>query len=134
MSASEGRASAWSHYTGEQEATHAELLANGIVIIVNSTIAAFSDQTATLSCLYSGTTRLQHADALVMMTFRKADDALLRAPVGEDPALTGLRVEAIGDCVQPALIAHAVYAGHKAARLLGVTGDESQLARDRLVV
>jgi dimethylamine/trimethylamine dehydrogenase len=67
-----------------------------------------------------------------LVTSREPDDVLYRALVGEDPGDAQARVQAIGDCSQPALIAHAVYSGHRAARELDLPVVTP--GRDRLVV
>jgi dimethylamine/trimethylamine dehydrogenase len=130
----EGRAGAWSQFTGEQEATHSGLLAQGIQISVNTSLQSFAAGRVTLACVFSGTTAEQTADALVLVTSREPDDRLYRELVGEDPLPDGATVEMIGDCAQPGLIAHAVYAGHKAARELDQGTARAGLRRDRLVV
>ena len=129
---SEGRVSAWSHYTGEQEATHAQLLAQGVRVVVNSTVAAFDGARLAVACAYSGQESGLACSALVLVTSREPEESLYRALVGEDPPDGPTRIHAIGDCTQPALIAHAVYSGHKAARELD--DPEGELKRDRLVV
>jgi dimethylamine/trimethylamine dehydrogenase len=128
----EGRVAAWSHYTGEQEATHAQLLANGVRVRVNTVVAAYDGARLDLSCAYSAAASHIACEALVLVTSREPDEALYRELVGEDPGDGELRIQAIGDCAQPALIAHAVYAGHKAARELDC--QTSPAPRDRLVV
>ena len=130
----EGQAGAWSHYTGEQEATHAGLLAAGVKIFVNTSVSSYVDRNLELSCVFSGNTSEHQADALVLVTSREPNDALYRALVGEDPDASATSITMIGDCAQPALIAHAVYAGHKAARELGSATVSEHLARDRFVV
>jgi dimethylamine/trimethylamine dehydrogenase len=130
----EGQAGAWSYYTGEQEATHAGMLATGIKIFVNTAVSSYVERNLELSCVFSGNTSTHQADALVLVTSREPNDALYRALVGEDPEPGSASIAMIGDCAQPALIAHAVYAGHKAARELGATTGSESLARDRLIV
>jgi dimethylamine/trimethylamine dehydrogenase len=128
----EGRAGAWSQYTGEQEATHTGLLAAGVRILVNSQVAAYDGRRLELACAYSGAPTSLDCRALVLVTSREPDEALYRELVGEDPADELAAVQAIGDCAQPALIAHAVHSGHKTARELG--GPAPPNRRDRLVV
>jgi dimethylamine/trimethylamine dehydrogenase len=84
--------------------------------------------------VFSGNTSAHQSDALVLVTSREPNDALYRALVGEDPEPGSTSISMIGDCAQPALIAHAVYAGHKAARELGAAPISEHLARDRLIV
>ncbi len=129
---SEGRVAAWSLYTGEQEATQSQLLANGVRVVVNSLVAAFDGTRLDLACAYSGASSHLGCDALVLVTSREPDESLYRTLVGEDPADDAMHIQAIGDCAQPALIAHAVYSGHKAARELGNAARATP--RDRLVV
>lgn len=131
---SEGQAGAWSHYTGEQHATHTAMLAAGIKIIVNRAPHAYVDKWLTLACMFSGELSELEADALVLVTSREPDDSLYRALVGEDPDENTQSISMIGDCAQPALIAHAVYAGHKAGIELGSIGTMESVPRDRLIV
>lgn len=130
----EGRAGSWSHYTGEQAATQAQLLASGIEIIANTSIAGFTGGLLAMRCIFSAAESFRPADALVLVTSREPDESLYRELVGEDRSVAGASVEAIGDCSHPALIAHAVYAGHRAARELGGVGRDDGRRRDRLVV
>ncbi len=134
----QGVAASWSAYTGEQEATHKGLLAAGVNVIVNTLVSGFMHRQVDLTGVYSDSRSTQEADALVLVTSRQPNDGLYRELVGEDPAESAgsvaVSVEAIGDCAQPGLIAHAVYSGHKAARELGSDTSASILARDRLVV
>ncbi len=46
----------------------------------------------------------------------------------------GSRIIRIGDCRQPAIIAAAVYSGHKAARELGGELHAVPAARERVVI
>ncbi len=128
----EGRVGAWTLHTGEQQATHSQLLANGVRVLVNSVIRAFDGGRLDVGCGYSDEASHLDCDALVLVTSREPDETLYRALVGEDPADDALRIQAIGDCAQPALIAHAVYSGHKAGRELSTTAPA--VRRDRLVV
>ncbi len=129
----EGRAGAWSHYTGEQEATQRQLLELGVEIIVDTCLAAFEETCISLECIYTATVRKHTANALVLVTSREPDDTLYRelVPDGEEHAGN---VQRIGDCLQPALIAHAVYSGHRAARELDESPDHPPPKRDRVVI
>ena len=137
----EGRAGAWSQYTQEQERTQRALIELGVDIEVNVALSAFEGSLATLSCIFTGRTRSVAASAVVLVTSREADEALYRALVGEGdddlPAEVMARpgpdaVARIGDCLQPALIATAVYSGHRAARELGSIGKNPR--RDRVLI
>ncbi|HEY4448758.1 MAG TPA: FAD-dependent oxidoreductase [Steroidobacteraceae bacterium] len=129
-----GRAAAWSHYTGEQERTQSQLLALGVGIHVNSAVEAFDGGAVTLACIYSGRRWQQSASTLVLVTSREPDDRLFRELAGEgEEAGPPVRIRRIGDCRQPALIAHAVFAGHQAARELD-DPESSAPGRDRSVI
>jgi dimethylamine/trimethylamine dehydrogenase len=137
----EGRAGAWSIYTAEQERTQRALLEQGIEVEVNSTLDAFDGVTATLSCVFTGRARAAPASAVVLVTAREPDEALYRGLVDEEAVVRGGRaradgvvpsVQRIGDCLQPALIAHAVYSGHRAARELG--GGAGEPRRERVCI
>ena len=138
----EGRAGAWSLYTQEQERTQRALIEHGVEIDVNATLDGFDGTTATLGCIFSGRQRSCAADAVVLVTAREPDELLYRELVGEDDGVNeaGIGdckafasiVRRIGDCVQPALIANAVYSGHRAARELGGTAGVPR--RERVLV
>ena len=122
----------WSEYTGERPATHAALLADGVRVVLNRALARYADRDAEFACVYSAEVMALEADRLVLVTSREPNDALYRELAGENPDGSEGSVRAIGDCAQPALIAHAVYAGHEAARELGGV-IPAGFARDRLV-
>jgi dimethylamine/trimethylamine dehydrogenase len=137
----EGRAGAWSLYTQEQERTQRALIELGVDIEANTALVAFEKSIATLACVFSGRTRSVAACAVVLITSRVADEALYRALVGEgddeQPADVLAQpgpaaVARIGDCLQPAMIATAVYSGHRAARELGSVGKSPR--RERVLI
>ena len=129
-----GHAGEWSHFTGEQECTQRQLLELGVEILVSTTVEGFDGQTVTLGCTYSGARRSHVASTLVLVTSREPEDALYHELVGPEGQAPELRVQRIGDCRQPALIAHAVYAGHQAARELDEADAGRPPKRDRTVV
>jgi len=129
-----GRAGDWSHYTGEQQRTQQQLLELGIEVVVSTTVARCEGEHVWLACVYSGRSHARKVSALVLVTSREPDDALYRDLVGDDDVAPTVAIERIGDCLQPAPIANAVYAGHKAARELGVGAAAPPPARDRGLV
>jgi dimethylamine/trimethylamine dehydrogenase len=132
----EGRAGAWSQYTQEQERTQRALLELGVEIEVNTYLEGFDGAVATLACIFSGRLRRCAATAVVLVTAREPDEALYRDLVGEGVEeasdAAGPLIRRIGDCRAPALIAHAVYSGHRAARELG--GPRAAPRRERVLV
>ena len=129
-----GSASDWSHYTGEQERTQRQLLELGVEIRVSTALVGFDGTAVTLGCVYSGRRWQQGASAVVLVTAREPREELYRELVGEEPAAAALRIQRIGDCRQPALIAHAVYSGHRAARELDEAHEVPVASRDRSVI
>ena len=136
----EGRAGAWSQYTQEQDRTQRALIEQGVEIEVNLTLVAFQGSTATLACIFTGRTRDVPASAVVLVTSRISNDSLYRDLVGDRadvPDGAGTQsgpasIRRIGDCLQPALIASAIYSGHRAARELGA--DAPSQRRDRVCI
>jgi dimethylamine/trimethylamine dehydrogenase len=128
-----GQVGEWSHYTGEQPQVQRQLLELGVRIQANTAVERFDGEAVTLGCIYSTRQWQESAATLVLVTSREPEESLYRALVGEEPVGPASRVQRIGDCRAPGLIAHAVYAGHKAAREL----DEAAAApvrRDRSII
>jgi dimethylamine/trimethylamine dehydrogenase len=130
----EGKAGHWSQYTGEQERTQQQMLELGIEIIVNTAVDGFDGEFVSLACVYSDRKHLRAASTLVLVTSREPSDALYRELVSPESESIDLKIQRIGDCRQPALIVHAVYAGHKAARELGEVPERLAAKRDRTVI
>ncbi|HMB75917.1 MAG TPA: NADH:flavin oxidoreductase, partial [Kiloniellaceae bacterium] len=71
------------------------------------------------ACVYSGARRKIAAASFLPVTARLPNDKLWRALRADPQALADSGIAAvtpIGDCLAPATIAHAVYAGHRFAR------------------
>jgi dimethylamine/trimethylamine dehydrogenase len=128
---SAGLAGEWSHYTGEQDAVQRQLLADGVEVLVSTTVAGFDGAEVALECVFTGAPRALAADSLLLITSREPQDELYRELAGEEESADGARIRRIGDCLAPALIAHAVYSGHKAARELDEEGAAAAVPRDR---
>ena len=126
------RAGDWSHYTGEQQRTQQQLLELGIEVIVSTSVEGFDGESVSLGCVYSGRRRRRVCSLLLLVTSREPEDVLYRQLAADDDAPAAARVRRIGDCCQPALIAHAVYAGHKAARELGEAPEPPRRERSLL--
>lgn len=133
----ENAVSAWGMMTDEQFQTQQRLIQMGVEIIAAHGVDEYDGSRARLSCVYTERARIVAADALVLVTSRTPVDGLyqeisrkiesdsLSAPV---PTL-----DKIGDCDAPAIIAAAVYAGHRYARELGTDMQQNVIVRqDRL--
>jgi dimethylamine/trimethylamine dehydrogenase len=132
----EDKVGAWSTYTGEQVRTQRRLLELGVEIVTAHGLAAFDGREAVLSCVYTGRQSRIEAQSLVMVTARRPNIGLYRAvserlAAGAEGAPGS--VTRIGDCEAPAIIAAAVYAGHRYARELDMPeGDPARLPHDRV--
>lgn len=128
-----GYAAEWSRYTGEQDRTQRQLRECGAEILVGTAVEGFDGDAVALACTYSGERKSLACATLVLVTSREPDDQLYYELVGSDGTGTELKVQRIGDCRQPGIIAQAVYSGHEAARGLDEIS-ERRPNRDRVVV
>lgn len=127
---------AWGEMSDEQFQTQRRLLELGVEIITAHGLDAYDGSHAQLGCIYTGRSREIAADAVLLVTARNPVDELYRELTEKiDSDASGARptVDKIGDCDAPAIIAAAVYAGHRYARDLGVDLEERDVVRqDRL--
>ena len=84
--------------------------------------------------MYTERTRVVAADAVVLVTTRTPVDGLYREIAGTIESVSSGSVPAatlnkIGDCDAPAIIASAIYAGHRYARELGTDIERSDVVR-----
>jgi dimethylamine/trimethylamine dehydrogenase len=126
---------AWSVFTVEQARTQRRLMDLEVETVTMHGLSAFDGCEAVLACALTGRLRRVAADSLVVVTARQPNDDLYRAlsekvAVAANGAPRSLR--RIGDSEAPAIIAAAVYAGHRYARELDSPGDDcSCVPRDR---
>ena len=121
----------WSRNTMEQPFVQARMLEKGIAIEAFRTLSRISPGTVAMSCVHTGRVEELEADAVVLVTSRTpsgeiAADLLRQQDRWPDAGLEA--VEAIGDALAPATIAHAVYAGRRYAEDL----DGVAVARDEV--
>jgi dimethylamine/trimethylamine dehydrogenase len=117
----ENLVSAWGVMTDEQYQTQQRLVQLGVQIITAHGLDEFDGGKARLSCVYSDRSRVVKADAVVLVTARTPVDGLYREISGQLESADAESVPTlrkIGDCDAPAIIAAAVYAGHRYAREL----------------
>ncbi|GAB5467627.1 MAG: NAD(P)-binding protein [Rhodospirillales bacterium] len=132
----EDAVSAWGEFTYDRWRARTLLMEMGVEVVVSHNLEAFDGTEATLTCEYSGAEKSVTAEALVLVTARKPDDALYRALVAKIAAgAPGApqSLKRIGDCEAPAIIAGAVYSGHRYARTLDAPQDpDNPLKHDRV--
>ena len=130
----ENLVSAWGTMTDEQYQTQQRLIQLGVEVITAHGLDEFDGSNARLSCVYTERTRVVAADAVVLVTTRTPVDGLYweiagtmeSVSSGSAPAAT---LNKIGDCDAPAIIAAAIYAGHRYARELGTDMERSDVVR-----
>jgi dimethylamine/trimethylamine dehydrogenase len=111
----EARVSAWTENTLEQPRIHRRLVDAGVKIVLSNALIASGRDGVHFACTYTHRETLLSPDALVLLTARLPEDAL----VAEIEALDdGPTVRAIGDAFAPGTIAAAVWDGHRYAQEL----------------
>ncbi|MFC6585100.1 FAD-dependent oxidoreductase [Sulfitobacter aestuariivivens] len=130
--------SQWAENTSERWRVRMHLMALDIKIEVSKSLRHFCGRTATLVCEYAGATHLREVENIVMVTQRRPNDTLFHT-LQEDANKAGSQLPfsltRIGDCDAPAIIAAAVYAGHRYARTLDAPVDpDIPLRHDRVDV
>ncbi|MDA0705312.1 MAG: FAD-dependent oxidoreductase [Proteobacteria bacterium] len=128
----------WSTFNAEQKRVHRRLADVGVQIILNQELISFDGSAATLACVYTASRQTIPGDNIVLVTARTPRDKLyheLVAAVANGAEGAPKIVKCIGDADAPAIIAAAVYAGHKYARELDHKTDADILAKvDRILV
>ncbi len=120
--------SSWGAHTYDRWRAQSRLMEMGVGICVSQRLRSFDGRTVRTACTYSDREAETAADALVLVTARQPNDALYHELMkatqhkGQPPPLSVTR---IGDCNAPAIIAAAVFAGHRYAREL-----EEEIDRD----
>lgn len=132
------KVSNWSSYTDEQIRVHRRLAEIGVCIILNHELDGFDGENASLSCAFTGLGQAIKVQNLVLVTCRAPQDKLyhdLLDAIEKKVDGAPKSVKRIGDADAPAIIAAAVYAGHKYARELDCEIDRDMPARvDRVLV
>jgi hypothetical protein len=129
----DARVASWTDYSLEQHRIQTRLLELGVDIVTSHELQEITDDSAAVSCVYSGKSRLLAVSSVVMVTSRLPDDSLYQELAATPDRLRAAGIETfkpIGDCHGPATIAAAVYEGHRFARELGEPVDEIPFRRE----
>ncbi len=128
----------WAGKTSERWRVRTHLMKLGVKTIVSHNLTSFDGETASLCCEYSGAALPLSVSSVVMVTQRTPNDGLYRdilARVDGKVDELPFTLKRIGDCEAPAIIAAAIYAGHKYARELDTVVDlDEPLKHDRVDV
>jgi dimethylamine/trimethylamine dehydrogenase len=126
----------WSGYTVERSRALGRLLELGVAMVTGHNVLAFDAGTVALTCVYSGRRTELDATAFIPVTARTPNDSLYRElenKIAESYEGAPTSLKRIGDCEAPAIIAAAVYSGHRYARELDATIDrDNPLKHDRV--
>ncbi|MEM9125593.1 MAG: FAD-dependent oxidoreductase [Pseudomonadota bacterium] len=110
--------SRWAGNTSERWRIRSHMLSLGIEIKTAQTLIQFDGTEAAMECAYIGTETRVPAEAVVMVTARKPNDTLFHELMAKNGGELAFSLTRIGDCEAPAIIAAAVYAGHRFAQEL----------------
>ena len=136
MATPEDVISSWGAYTYDRWRAQARLMEIGVELAVSQSLASFDGKNAVFSCTYTGHKTTIEAISLVLVTARKPNDTLYHELVkrqSEQPDSKLKSVKRIGDCEAPAIIASAVFSGHRYARELEEEVDlDNPLKHDRV--
>ena len=129
---SENLVAAWGAMIDEQYQAQQRLLQLGVQIITAHGLEQFDGANAHLSCVYAERTQTVAVDSVLLVTARTPNDSLYHDIAGSIDADTSGTSSAptitkIGDCDAPAIIAAAIYAGHRYARELETDVKESDV-------
>jgi dimethylamine/trimethylamine dehydrogenase len=114
-------ASFWTYFTDEHDLVYERMTEAGVQIILNRELLSYDGTQAVTGCVYTGAPETVVVDNIVLVTSREPRDALfheLQQAVDDGVEGAPKTVQCIGDANAPAIIAAAVFAGHKYAREL----------------
>lgn len=128
----------WAGNTSERWRVRGQLVRLGVGIETGHVLGSYDGKTARVSCIFGGGDKSLDVAAVVMVTQRAPRNDLFEAlldNVDGDAAQLPFTLKRIGDCEAPAIIAAAVYAGHRYAREMGNPSDPDEpLKHDRVDV
>lgn len=131
----EDSVSTWAGMTSERWRIRTHLLKLGVKIVTAHSLTGFDGKTATLTCAYSEEETTLDATAVVLVTQRTPNDGLyhdLLETVDGDASKLPFTLSRVGDVDAPAIIAAAVYAGHRyAEELEEIVDHDEPMKHDR---
>ncbi|MEM8649743.1 MAG: FAD-dependent oxidoreductase [Pseudomonadota bacterium] len=132
----EDTVSTWGGYTYDRWRAQSRLMEMGVTLKVSKGLQGFDGTKASTYCTYTGQNCEIAAEALVLVTARKPNDGLyleLKDKLNDKSSSSVKSIKQIGDCDAPAIIAAAVYSGHRYARELDEETDrDNPLKYDRV--
>lgn len=110
---------AWGEMTTEQVRVQRRLLGLEVALFTSHNLTSFDGREVLLECVYSQRRQSIAAEAVVTVTSRLPNDSLyreLRQSKNAHPQSRLKSIARVGDCEAPAIIAGAVFSGHRYAR------------------
>ena len=128
--------SSWADNTSEQGQIHCRMVEVGVEIVTTHGLISFDGSEAKLACTYTGHQKVIPVSNVVTVTMRNPNDHLyhqLQQRMETDTGFNPLSLSRIGDCEAPAIIAGAVFSGHRYARELDADVDpDNRIKYDRV--
>ncbi|NKW71605.1 NADH:flavin oxidoreductase [Rhodobacteraceae bacterium R_SAG10] len=128
--------SSWGAYTTDRGRAQTRLMEMDVELKVAQSLVSFDGSRAVSACTYTGRESETEATAIVLVTTRLPNDALyhqLQSIQLKSADTTFKSIRKIGDCDAPAIIAAAVFSGHRYARELEEEIDpDNPLKHDRV--
>ena len=104
-------------------------------IVTSHNLRSFDGERARIACVYTGAEQELPCGSVLTITSRLPNDDLQRALEARESEWRDAGIEsvtAIGDCLAPGLIAHAVYSGQSYAQQLDAPVDGDVRFRRRV--
>ena len=129
-------ACAWGEKTSERTRAHKRLLELDVETITAHGLTSFDGSKATISCIYTNRVRNVEVESIVTVTARQPSDGIFHDLKRRIDTAAGNNLSSlarIGDCEAPAIIAAAVFSGHRYARELDTAVDpDNRIKYDRV--
>ena len=124
------KVSPWTENTLEQHRIQALILDLGVTVVTSKNLAHIDSDSVRLSCEYTGKFSDMPASSVVLVTSRQPNNELQTGLEEEqrcNPPGVPRVITSIGDCVNPATIAAAVFDGHRVAQELDAPPDNPDM-------
>jgi dimethylamine/trimethylamine dehydrogenase len=120
----------WTENTLELERVAEHMHAMGVNMITHHNLINISSDAVTVSHIYTRVAQTLAANAVVLVTARLPVDALYYELLGTLDGCSVKTISRIGDCLAPAAIVHATFAGHRYARELDTSDAQRQFLHE----
>ncbi len=130
--------SAWTTMTNECAGIRQRMIDLGVKVLLEHYVTGMTDHQVQLSSIYNDSShKAVEAGSLVIVGLRKSQDSLLnelKANRDELQRTDNLDIRAVGDCVAPGAISHAIYSGYECGRNFGLDDSENRWMLERSII